>query len=313
MLKNWGSVCWTSPFSDVGQSNQPKRTFMLRRHTRNMQQLLHQYKGCQRLFVGEYTELNRHLCNWLQPKEIFYITDGMEVAVTSYARLVALKKGKTRSLSGSLRSAVYGWNSRHPVSMTFFAAVPPSLTPQDAFIQNRYQFISKEYRDRLKMRNVTAFGGGHLYALPPGRISVEYWARLEALVDQINGPVEYWPHRKESSRLVKEKCKALGIRCRSNSEPIEIAFLKNGFPARYMSFVSTSLYTVKTLFSSFGAQVSFIQADSYLEKKWREKRRALKAVNIQEYPLEFNPINFGIEPIDESNLALDRRWFYKSS
>lgn len=312
-LKNWGQICWRSPFSDVGQSPQPQRTFKLRRHTQDMQRLLKDHRGCQRLFVGEYTEFNRHFCNWLRPKEIIYITDGMEVAVTSFARAAALESAeKKATLSGLMRSLVYGWNSRHPTPMTFFSAVPPTLTSTDTFIQNKYHFIRDRYKDQLRLRNVTAFGGGHLYALPPGRVSIEYWARLEALTNQLDGPIEYWPHRKEPIEFIQEKCRKLGITCMSNKEPIEIAFLKNGFPAKYMSFVSTSLYTVKTLFSEVGTQVSYIQADNYLEKKWREKRRALKAVEIEEHHLPFKPEDYGIEPVNEKNLALDRRWFYNS-
>jgi len=282
-LKQWGQIFWRQPTSVLGMIRPPLRAIKYKQFTLEMHRLLRDFRGCERLFLSHYTEFNRHLTNWLRPREIVYITDGLEVAVSSAQRAKALRSGRP-PIRERLRLALYGWKTDHPPSMVYFSALKPTLTENDSFVENRYRFVSRQFGSQKEKRAAVAFFGQPLYPPITERYSFySYWEKLEALVRE-PGVTEYWPHPKEDPSFVQARCKELGIEMRLADGPVEIALLKLGCPRMILSFLSTALYTCRSIFSSLGPEVYYIELTDELEEAYSLAREALKNMGIQAFP-----------------------------
>lgn len=281
-LKKWSEIHWTEPTSVMGMMRPPKRMFALKQHTRRMHELLEPYRGCERLFFAQYTEFNRHLCFWLKPRNIIYLTDGIAIGALSKKRQQALISGGHPSLKERLRLGFYGWHAGHPDSMTFFSALCPTLSEKDSFVRNTYSFVSRNFGEKRQLRVAVACIGQPHYpnSLHNGFCFPDYWKRMEQL-----GVTEYWAHPKECPDYVAERCESLGIEVKSSPYPIEIAFLEIGCPSVLVSVCSTALYTCKTVFENLGVEAYYIETQEELERTWADYRVFLKSAGIEAFPL----------------------------
>jgi len=278
--KRWGPIYWREPTSVLGMIRPPLRTLKYKQYTYATHRLLRDFKGCDRLFLSQYTEFNRHLANWLSPREIVYITDGIEVVVSSEQRAEGLRS-KRPLLRERLRHVVYGWRPEHPKSMVYFSALEPTLSPDDTFVENRYPFICRHFGGGHEKRPAVAFLGQPLYPPLTTRFSFDsYWERLSSLVSS-PGVTEYWPHPKEDPAYVDARCEELGIKMCLSGDPVEIALLKVGCPQVILSFLSTALYTCRTVFASLAPEVHYVEMTDELEQIYSPAREALEEMGVK--------------------------------
>lgn len=289
-LKEWSQVLWVEPESEIGMVRPPLRALRLKQHTLRMHQLLRPYQGCRRLFLAQYTEFNRHLCSWLKPREIIYLTDGIAIGRLFKKRKRALEieaSSFRERVHNRLRWAFYGWDAGHPESMTIFSAVRPELTEKDRFVENDYSFICSQFGENLQIRDAVACIGQPHYPNSPhnGFCFPDYWLRMKEME-----VTEYWPHPKEHEEEVAKQCKSLGIEVRTSPYPIEVAFLESGCPNTLVSVCSTALYTCKTVFGKLGVKAYYIETQKELEEIWTDYRDFLKGAGIEAYPLDASPV-----------------------
>ena len=282
-LREWGQVLWVEPESEIGMTRPPLRNLRMKHHTLRMHRLLRPYQGCRRFFLAQYTEFNRHLCAWLRPQEIIYLTDGMEISRLFKKREKALEIESTSSrerLHNRLRWTFYGWDASHPDSMTIFSALRPQLVKNDQFVKNDYSFICSQFGDKLEVRDAVAFIRQPHYPKSPhnGFCYPDYWQRIKQME-----VTEYWPHPKEYEDEVTKQCKSLGIEVRTSPFPIEVAFLESGCPRTLVSVCSTALYTCKTVFGSLGVEAYYLETGKELEEAWKHDRAFLRGAGVEAY------------------------------
>ena len=279
-FEDWGSVLWIDRVSDVVASRHPARLLELRRHTKYIHGLLDKYRGCERVFLGNYTEFHRHLVAWLEPREVVFIGDGMSDLPASQMRSDALKDDDRPSISRVLRQKLYGWTAEHVPRMTYFSSIPLTLADEDTFVSNSYKSLRERFvfSEEAK-REVVAFAGQPLYLRDFGFSG--YWTLLQEALATFDGAKEYWCHPKEDYESVQRRLRPEGVVVRKSQQPLELEFLKNGFPANLLSFCSTTLVTCERLFSEFGLVANYVEGDKRQEIKWSAIRRLYLALGIK--------------------------------